>query len=551
MRKTLLIALLLFILTGKGFSQETLVPYRVGDKYGLSDYNGKLIVQPIYDWIEIGPKYPAGYFGFTKGDKKGILYNKKELITAGKNYDFNVVENKFILSKYKEEFDYNKTYGSSEERNEARRNPKQFISLYNLAGQSIYKDNFAKLSILDTMGRSVKHNKNAKYTLFVSTNFDGKFSVFEFDNDKQIISKWFLKDYEKFSLQRGSSIIMRMDDAEFIAKKDWSADEQLITFEVVNNLVKMNSKVIPKKGNSADDMLTNSISGDLRGDPTADIVISEGGRIEPSKALKIKKYFTRFKLVDGKISFIKNDIYQKETVKDFILPAGATNPKIENLYFSLPKNKDSVEFQTSNVLTFQVDEKFGVYLLDSVYLKPIYTKINAIILNEGNDRSLSFLVGLKDDKSTRVRYGTVDIYGRPIIPIVYDEIVIDNKYSSFNRFTNDLYATNLRVTTNGKMGKISAKNKIELEPIYDEIADNNLNYMFGDSDFQKLRIGKMFGLYSRNKKMFVPAIFDKQIGFMMPNYQNKKDFNLLGLVNEDGTIFCYARKDGFKYYKAN
>lgn len=542
---------LLISLSINVYSQEILVPYRTGDKYGLSDYNGKLIIHSTYDWIEIGPKYPAGYFGYTKGDKKGIIYNKKELISADKNYDFNVLKNKFILSKYKEEFDYNKSYSSSEERNEARRNPKQFISLYNLAGQSVYKDNFAKLSILDTMGRSVKYKKNAKYTLFVSTNFEGKFSVFEFDNDRQIISKWFLKDYEKFSLQRGSSIIMRMDDAEFIAKKDWSADEQLITFEVVNNLVKMNSKVIPKKGNSANDMLTNSRGGDLRGDPTADIVISEGGRMEPGKASKIKKYFTRFKLVDSKISFIKNDIYQKELVMDFVLPTGATNPKIENLYFTLPKNKDSVEFQTSNVLTFQVDEKFGVHLLDSIYLKPIYTKINAIILNEGNERSLSFLVGLKDDKSTRVKYGTVDMYGRPIIPIIYDKIVIDNKYSNFNRFTNDLYATNLRVTINGKMGKISAKNKIELEPIYDEIANNNLNYMFGDSDFQKLRIGKKFGLYSRNKKMFVPAIFDKQIGFIIPNYQNKKDFNLLGLVNEDGQIFCYARKDGFKYYKPN
>lgn len=551
MRKNLLIILLLFILTGKGFCQEILVPYRVGDKYGLSDYSGKLIVQPTYDWIEIGPKYPAGYFGFTKGDKKGVIYKKKELITAEKNYDFNVVENKFILSKYKEEFDYNKTYGSTAERNEARRNPRQFISLYSLAGQSIYKDNFAKLSILDTMGRSVKHNKNAKYTLFVSTNFDGKFSVFEFDNDKQIISKWFLKDYEKFSLQRGSSIIMRMDDAEFIAKKDWSAEEQLLTFELVNNLVKMNSKVIHKKVDGTNDLLTNSRGGDLRGDPTADIVINEGGRIEPTKTSKIKRYFTRFRLVDSKISFIKNDIYQKELVKDFILPTGATNAKIENLYFTLPKNKDSIEFQTSNVLTFQVNEKFGVYLLDSIYLKPIYTKINAIILNEGKERSLSFLVGLKDDKSTKVKYGTIDMYGRPIIPIIYDDIVIDNKYSNFNRFTNDLYATNLRVTVNGKMGKISPKNKIELEPIYDEIVDNNLNYMFADSDFQKLRIGQKFGLYSLNKKLFVPAIFDKQIGFMMPNYQNKKGFNLLGLVNQDGTICCYARKDGFKYYRAN
>jgi hypothetical protein len=543
--------ILLISLSLNVYSQETLVPYRVGDRYGLSDFDGKLIIQPIYDWIEIGPKYPPRYFGFTKGDKKGIIYNKKELITAGKNYDFNVVENKFILSKYKEEFDYNKTYNSAEERNDARRNPKQFISLYNLAGQTVYKNNFAKLSILDTLGKSIKNKKHSKYTLFVSTNFEGKFSVFEFDNDKQIISNWFLKDYEKFGIQRGSSIIMTMDDAEFVAQKDWSTDAQLITFEVVGNAVKMNSKIILKKGKGADDMLTNSRSGDLRGDPTVDIVMGEGARMETGKTPIIKKYFTRFKLIDGKITFVKNDIYQKEIVKDFILPVDATNPKIENLYFTLPKTKDSIEFQTNTVLTFQVNEKFGIYLLDSIYIKPIYSKINAIILNDGKERSLSFLVGLKDDQTKKTKYGTIDIYGQPIIPIIYDEIIIDNKYSNFNRFTNDLYSTNLRVTINGKTGKVSAKNKIELEPIYDEIVDNNLNYMFGDSDYQKLRIGKKFGLYSSNKKMFVPAIFDKQIGFIIPNYQNKKDFNLLGLVNEDGQVFCYARKDGFKYYKAN
>lgn len=58
-----ILIILLCIWQGAG-AQEILVPYKTGNRWGLADLQGKLVVPTNYDWISIGKDYPGGYFGF-------------------------------------------------------------------------------------------------------------------------------------------------------------------------------------------------------------------------------------------------------------------------------------------------------------------------------------------------------------------------------------------------------------------------------------------------------------------------------------------------------
>eukprot|EP01133_Synstelium_polycarpum_P016539 gene16539-19654_t len=504
-------------------AQEVLVPYKVHNKFGLSDLGGKMVVQPSYDWIVIGKEYPNGYFGFIKEEQTGVIYNKKEIITVERACDFAVLKDKFIIGKYKEKFDSNKTYASREERNLAKRNPLEIHSLYNLRGQNVYKENFARLMMLDTLGISLKDKKKSKYTLFLSVNAEGKKSVFVFDNEKQLITNWLLKDYEKLNIQRSSSIMTSITQVEFVGKKDWNADEELISFGLTNNEVKKHSKTITKSNNDSGEAISGDLGlykGSLRGDPSGDIVIT--GTTAPGS--KSNKYYTEFKVEGDKITYQKLDQFYKVLHKDLTLPFKADRVTIEMLNFTLPQSKNGPVYEVHNMLSVESGGKHGVFITDSLYINPVYDELKAVTYELKNEKKLFFLVGLKDKQTNTVKYGTVDIYGK-----------------------------DLRVTKNKKSGYLNVKNEVKLAVEYDEIYKNDLNYLQYKSEFMILKKNGKYGLLKKGfyGDIFVKPVFDKKIGYYIEDYKGRKGLNLYALVDEDAQLFCYASKDGVLYYKAN
>ena len=68
------------------FSQnQVLVPFRVGDKFGLSDLKGQLIYPAEYDKITLRYNDPAGVFYAKKENKTTFFYKNIILIKDTKS----------------------------------------------------------------------------------------------------------------------------------------------------------------------------------------------------------------------------------------------------------------------------------------------------------------------------------------------------------------------------------------------------------------------------------------------------------------------------------
>ncbi|WP_166641920.1 WG repeat-containing protein [Pedobacter duraquae] len=539
-----ILIILLCIWQGAG-AQEILVPYKTGNRWGLADLQGKLVVPTNYDWISIGKDYPGGYFGFKKGNQSGVIYNRKEIIVeTGEGHEYAVLDEKFILGRYKEKYDVNKAYNSMEERNAARRNPREMHTIYNLKGQNIYPENFARLSIIDTIGSSARLKKQSKYTIFYSVNYENKHSIFVFDIDKQLITKWLLKDYDKFKLESDLPVLS-MRNAVFSAQKDRSSPEELVSFDLLKNTVHMSSKIVSGKNDTGKG--SPLYNGDVKGDPSSDIVIVESGR--PSEIGKKRKlrYDMRFIVAGNSITYSKSDQASNRQNKDFTLPFKADNFKVEVLYSTLPPTKDSIERQIANVLVIESGGKKGLCITDSLFIPPVYDEIKALISHGKTVQDLSFLVGLKDKQTNNMKYGTIDVYGKTVIPVIYDEIAIDQQYSSSRKsFVENLYNEDLRVSINKKSGYITTTNQVKLSVEYDSIYKNDLNYLQNESEFMVLNKNGKYGLlkfrYAGN--LLIKPQFEKKIGYYVENYKSKKGLNLLALITNEGQLYAYATKDG-------
>jgi hypothetical protein len=95
-----LVFIVLLIAQTYTFSQTVYVPYRVGNKFGIADENGKMIIKPQFDILEPHWKLNHCFYGFTKTDSNvlsSVIYNNKIIISKQK-YDYYYVYHSLILA---------------------------------------------------------------------------------------------------------------------------------------------------------------------------------------------------------------------------------------------------------------------------------------------------------------------------------------------------------------------------------------------------------------------------------------------------------------------
>ena len=109
--------LLLTAFTQRSFSQDILIPYRAGDKFGLCNQNGKIIVPPAYDrvaWLSneyfitskevtLNDTLEATPYNYRIRNKKvivkGLLYKNREIFKDEPFRDVEIIPNKCIIAK--------------------------------------------------------------------------------------------------------------------------------------------------------------------------------------------------------------------------------------------------------------------------------------------------------------------------------------------------------------------------------------------------------------------------------------------------------------------
>lgn len=535
-KKYLLLISFLLLAFHFSFSQTILVPYRVGEKFGFSDISGKLLIQPKYSHISFGKYHPIGFFTFRRDGKSGVIANNKEIIVENKYYKFEINFGKFIIGNY------SKSHHISSDDNELS----QYFTFYNLTGKK-HPDKFKELYLLDTLGISTKSKTKSKYSILSCLNVDNTTSVFVFDNDKQEITKWLVKNHYKFSYEGFQSLPTH--NLTFSSIKASTSKKERFVFSLTNNEIDLR-KIKDEKTSLA--KTEKTIMGDTGDSDFVNIrdTYNEASNEKSQKTAtkEIKSYFSKEK---GKIFYKEEDENYKTLInKEIPINANVNYSRIELLSYNVQLKDTLINYVTT--VHYKLNNKQGLLISKNLEIEPIYDEIKAIKVISKKTEPTSFLVGIKDTLTNKMKYGTIDLYGKPIIPIIYQKITISNSTGSFAEkdefILYNVDNSNFLVTKNNKQGIISPLNKIILEPIYDEIGFLYHRDLFGNK-LAMLKKDSKYGLFSLNQGLIIQPVFERKIGFYIKDYQGKKDFLLLCLKEKDDETFCFARPDGFLYYR--
>ncbi|WP_296383588.1 hypothetical protein, partial [Winogradskyella sp.] len=99
MKRIGLFIILCLWFTTKVRAQDTLVPMRVKDKYGLSNFDKDIKVKPIYDKVNFSSR-PHYFIGFTKKKNNrfvtSLLYKDQVIIKNKPYFDYSIYDNLII-----------------------------------------------------------------------------------------------------------------------------------------------------------------------------------------------------------------------------------------------------------------------------------------------------------------------------------------------------------------------------------------------------------------------------------------------------------------------
>ncbi len=563
--KHYLITFCCFIVFTSGMCQQILVPYKVGDKFGLSDVNGKLVVEPKYinikwlngsyfetlsetilnDTIETSPYH----FSIRKNERtslSGVLYKDKEILKDEPFNNIKVMPGKCILAKCE-----SRASRMTKEQYERYNHHDRFASLFSINGKNIYPDNFKTLYICDTINIVLK-GKEKKYILFESTNFNNQYSLFIFDINKQEITDWLLKDVLKLHIHKSfdgdRSQIIDYTDAEYNVV---SATLDCSTGKCILNKIKPSKKEV----NNQEGISDRPMYGNGGMEDMAIVEAPQESRIkEPYQRPAFIPYFQHYK---DSLFYLTD--YKEKTYINI--------PNEITVLYQEPFS--TVQYQP---LIYKMNNMFG-FIDKTIIQNPVYDSLIYM-----GSYYLAFIKGVD-----KIRCGILDNKGKVVIPFLYDSIQSslkqyavsyqgnnENRFSieakkdySYNRRTNSLksysiaQSDRLIVYINGKCGMIDMNNETILPIYYDAIAENGVSgYSGSKSNFIILLQDHYYGLtyIEWNKELkrlaatnTVKPVFKAIPGYFYQDYYSIKDFKLFALYDEHFKFKGYAREDGFMY----
>lgn len=155
------------------------VPFRIGDKFGLADTNGKMIIEPQFDILDVG-SFSNNYYFVGYKLKDGIAWSslivKDKIIIKDQKYKFYYqYDDLFLAIEYKHD-----PSGNTNE----KKNP-EFYSLYNTNGKKISEETFRSLYVIEDIDPEKKLNE----MLVGAIHLDKKESIFVYDKKSKKISK--------------------------------------------------------------------------------------------------------------------------------------------------------------------------------------------------------------------------------------------------------------------------------------------------------------------------------------------------------------------------
>ncbi|WP_339837569.1 hypothetical protein [uncultured Flavobacterium sp.] len=175
-------------------AQEISIPFRIGDKFGVSNPNGKMIIPAVYDIVELQSYNHNKYFiayNFVNNSVLSSLIIGDKIILKDQTYKDYYMDND-LINAVRYEYIKKSSYDDS-------KNFKDYHHLYDIKGREIFKEDFSYISIDDEIDKDNKSN-----LLLVTTydDDDDKPSLYFFDKKKQKITKSIFKNATQVNITR-------------------------------------------------------------------------------------------------------------------------------------------------------------------------------------------------------------------------------------------------------------------------------------------------------------------------------------------------------------
>lgn len=185
--KKIVLSLLFLFLFHPAFSQQTTVPYRVGNKFGVADVNGKMLIPAQYDIVEPelynGNRYLKAYTINESSILSTLIYNNK-IILKDKTYSNYYINNGLILA------DEYKVLRKSDYHSD--KNFTETVHLYDLKGNRLLPGDYKSISIIDDIDE--EEEKKLDVVLIYTYDLNAYESLYLYDKKLKKITKTFIEN---------------------------------------------------------------------------------------------------------------------------------------------------------------------------------------------------------------------------------------------------------------------------------------------------------------------------------------------------------------------
>lgn len=549
MRK--LLPFFLLILSLSSFGQQIAIPYRDGNKWGVSDRDGKLIISPKFDSITFGNRYmnkPGDMISWSNG-KQGLISGGKEMLPAG--HTFIASTENFIKAE--------------------KTTPETILSyLFDLDGTPIYPGGIIRIGLLTDQTARDKQG-SFKILLLQVTGANNLESIFVWNCRDKAVLQWLAKDAYSAVLEDVKDqpyAMVRIREKENSPVKIshvWFGEDGKLTLADE----KRDIPVDKHRGSESEVWpYERGLNGDLSIDrPIGDIDMGVAAP-EPSRSYggsgtgTSNSPYNPAAPKKGVANVYKN--YKKE-------PEGTL--MIEQRDGSGKTSKSKMKFMPDSfsVKSFASSKRVG----DTMYYYNTYVvytyKGRSGVLKEGqtargteyndltdvqyslyksNKRAVAFIAGNWDKKANSLKYGLIDMDGKEIIPFAYDELKVGG--------TSTSQGYDLIAKRNGKYEVITA----EGEMVISEIDEVKYRVHEGRPYLELRRDGK-YGVFLRTNGedpfKIEPAypfpikqlmlVYPAQNAWVSRPGNSDRNMVLVELMDANGNTSGFAREDGFLYFK--
>lgn len=521
-------AILLFLTASMVFSQEMLVPFRIGDKFGLSDINGKMKLDAVYDDIDAEKD---NMFSFKKGASSGVISGGKEILSLPDHYKYDAIKDKFIITSIK--------------RNDPASHRKfELKELYSFKGQKLIVESLSYLKVVESFGGTAEDKNNI--FIFRGLSPDKAETLYVYDSSKQKVTDKLFANSKRINVVDKDFTTKEV----FVAVISQDGNQEKYVLDLKGGKVKSspaNGRAFKGSARSNEkeiQVVEIKPGDDMDLDVTVAMPSISNEDLVPTKI----KYYNSSLTIENKSVVVTYKSYysgKELTAKKVNLPENSTDIKAERWIQTFTGQGKS--HNSYNYVTYSVDGKKGLFITDTIQIKPKYDVLTPVRFKHNGSTLFTIIVGNKDASGV-VKYGIINDKEEILTPIIYDKIEysLDEQYSAGQSVkTAKDY---LLVKRNNLYGIINCKNKEILQVKYSDITVKSNSYMMT----YILRKDGKYGIYKVEMERmteFADAFFPMPVAGIIEDFAGVKGTSMI-ILEKDDKFFCYARPDGFLYYKS-